>query len=90
MIKTIKHIISLCAVTSLLALSFIGCTININTPETKYKVSFDNNGHGIKPDAIEVVENTILTKEQLPTLTAKDDFTFCGWLDENEEKIGDN
>ena len=68
MIKTIKHIICLCAVTSLLALSFIGCTVNINTPETpevKYKVTFDENGHGTKPNAIEVTENTILSKEQL-------------------------
>ncbi len=54
-----------------------------------HKVSFDSNGHGNAPDAINVLENALLSKDQLPTLTDKN-YAFKGWFDGTlEAKCGE-
>ena len=53
----------------------VGCDgLNI-----KYTVTY-NSTYGITPDPIQVVDGTVLTQEQLPTLS-EDGYIFKGWFD---------
>lgn len=74
----LKKVFSYMAVAFLVAASFVGCdNLTNKTETTKYTVTYSTE-QGTAPNQIEVEENTVLTAEQLPELTA-DGYTFGGW-----------
>lgn len=56
--------------------------------KTKYTVTYETE-HGTKPESITVVEDTILSAEQLPVLY-DDGYTFVGWYDEDIKAINNS
>lgn len=55
-------------------------------PATKYTVTYST-AQGTAPAQIEVEENTVLTTEQLPELSA-DGWVFSGWFDGETQAVG--
>lgn len=76
-----KKFFSLMTVAFIAIASFMSCNLlNGYDPETKkYTVTYST-VQGTAPAQIEVDENTVLTAEQLPELTA-DGYIFGGWYD---------
>ncbi len=84
----LKKVFSYMAVAVLAVAGFMSCDngLNNNTTETtKYTVSYSSE-QGTAPSSIEVEENTVLTSEQLPELTA-DGYIFSGWYDGETQAV---
>ena len=91
MLKKIKHIISICAVISLLAISFLGCK-QPTTPElgqntVKYTVTFQTDV-GKAPAALKVDPDYELTAEDLTNISDVA-YDFKGWFNgDSQVKAG--
>ena len=68
-----------------LAFGFASCKTNTDDEPVTYKVTYSTE-HGTAPAAITVNENTVLTDDQLPALTAEGQ-TFDGWYDGDTKAV---
>lgn len=78
----LKKVFSYMAVALLATVGFVGCDLlnnGQNTETAKYTVKYSS-AQGTAPESIEVEENTVLSAEQLPELSA-DGYLFGGWYD---------
>ena len=72
----------LCSVTVFL---FASCKVQVETPKSSMPINYTINyetEYGKAPQSITVLENTILSENQLPSLSVQG-FSFIGWYDEN-------
>ena len=76
--KSLKKL-SICFMALILSSLFFACQTEVASEVTRYTVTYSS-GHGTAPGTITVDENTVLSENQLPTISTGG-LTFKGWYD---------